>query len=150
MKNSSIKDWLIDSVIIIGLAVAAVYLLPLLSACIDALSLHFGRTLFWVRFIALDNLLPYIIIGSLLGLVAGWLIRHRRLALASLPSVLLCMFYVLYMSFGPIRYPWGQSWMDWVIVGSWLFLIAASLLSAWLILRKRQPNTALEPTPTAP
>jgi hypothetical protein len=150
MKSSSIKDWLIDSVIIIGLAVAAVYLLPLLSACIDALSLHFGRTLFWVRFIALDNLLPPVVIGSLLGLAAAWLIRHRKLYIACLPAVAVSAFYALYSVFGPVQIPWSWSWFDFVIIGGWLLLIAASLLCAWFILRKRQPNTALEPTPTAP
>ena len=151
MKKSSIGDWLIDSVIIIGLAAASVYLLPLLSALFGILSVRIGRTLFWVQSTILCDFLPHIIVGASLGTVAGWLVRHRKLSIASLPSVLFVAFYFLYSSFGPYPYPWGQVfWLDLRLVGDWLLLLVASFVCARFVLRRRQPNTALEPTPTAP
>lgn len=142
MKHSSIKDWLIDSVIILGLAGAAVYLLPLVSALFGLLDIRLGRTLFWVHSTILGDFLPHIIVGALLGTVAGWLVRHRKLSLASLPSVLFVVFYFLYSSFGPYPYHWGQVfWLDLRLVGDWLLLLIASLICARFVLRRRQPNT---------
>ncbi|MGA9451380.1 MAG: hypothetical protein WBW41_08565, partial [Verrucomicrobiia bacterium] len=100
MKYSSIKDWLIDSVIILGLAGTAVFLLPLVSALFGILDVRLGRTLFWVHSTILGDFLPHIIVGALLGTVAGWLVRHRKLSLVLLPSVLFVVFDSLYSVFG--------------------------------------------------
>ena len=137
MKNPNTKDWLIDSLIVVCLTGIAVFLLPLVSAWFVGISLHLGRTLYWVHSIALGDLLPHIIIGCLLGLVTAWLIRHRTLSVASLPAVLFCIFYGLYFSFGPEPYSWGQSRRDSVLVCSWLLLIIASLFCARFILQRR-------------
>ena len=137
MRYSSTRDWLIDSIIIIGLSVVAVYLLPFISY---VFAFQHSRTLFWVQFVAFDYLVPYLVTCSLVALVAAWLIRHRRLLLASLPSVLLCAFYFIYLTFGPFGYSWGHTWIDFVLVSSWLLSIGASALCAWFILRRRQPN----------
>jgi uncharacterized membrane protein YeaQ/YmgE (transglycosylase-associated protein family) len=151
MKQSSIRDWLIDSVLIVGLTGLAMFFLPWLSACFVRISLHLGRTLFWVHSTVLGDFLPHIIVGALLGVIAAWLVRHRKLSLALLPSVLFSVFCFVYFSFGAEAYHWGQVfWLDSVIVGDWLLLLIASFVCARFVLRRRQPNTALEPTPTAP
>ena len=151
MKKSRIRDWLLDSVLIAGLTVVAIFFLPWLEACLVRISLHLGRTLFWVHSTVFGDFLPHIIVGALLGVIAAWLVRHRRLSLALLPSVLFSVFYFLYFSFGAEAYHWGQVlWLDLIIVSDWLLLILASLFCARAVLRRRQPNTALEPTPTAP
>ena len=137
MKTPSTKDWLIDSLVVVCLTSVAVFLLPLVSAWFVGISLHLGRTLFWVHSIALGDFLPHIIIGCMLGLVTAWFIRHRALSVALLPAVLLCIFYVLYFSFGPEPYSWGQSRHDFVIICSWLLLIIAALFCARLVLQRR-------------
>jgi len=144
MKNSATKDWLIDGVVILALAGVSVFVLPMVSACCATLSLHVGRRPLLLVLMALDNLLPSILVGAALGIIAAALLRHRRLALALLPAVFLCLFYVSYDFFGP--YPLGRSWFDIVFVGSRLLLVAASLLCARVVLRRRQPNKASEPT----
>ena len=146
MKNPSTKVWLIDSGIVAGLTGVAILLLPLVSAWCAALSLHLGRTLFQIHSVAVGDALPHVMIGCFLGLAAAWLIRHRNLFLALLPPVLVCAFYMLYLSFGPYPHSWGQSWHDFVLVFDWLLLVAASFLCARLILRRREPNHAVEPT----
>ena len=141
MKKSSTRDWLIDSVIIICLAAASVYLLPLVSALFGILSVRLGRTLFWVQSTVLCDFLPHIIIGALLGVIASWLVRHRKLLLLLLPSVLFVAFYFLYSVFGAVPYPWGQVWwLDLRFVGDWLLLMMASFICGRFVLRKRQPN----------
>jgi len=151
MKKSSVRDWLIDSVIIIGLAAASVYLFPLLSALFGILSVHLGRTLFWVHSIMLGDFLPHIIVGALLGIIAAWLVRHRKLLLVLLPSVVFVVFYFLYSVFGAVPYPWGQVlWLDLVWVGDWLLLMIASFICGRFVLRRRQPSTAPSAPPTAP
>jgi hypothetical protein len=143
MKSSSTKDWLIDSCIVVGLSGIAAFLLPLVSAWCDALSLHLGRTLFQIHSVAVGDLLPHVVIGFFLGFAAAWFIRHRWLSLALLPSVLICAFYALYLSFGPYPYPWGQSRHDFVLVVGWVLLVTASFLCARLVLRRREPNHSL-------
>lgn len=152
MKTTKAVDSLIDAVLAVGLAgIAANFLLPLVSAWCAALSLHLGRTLFRVHSIALGDFAPHIITGIVLGVVTASLIRHRRLSLALLPSILLCVFYALYFSFGPYPHPWGTALSrDIVLVADWLLLIAASLLCARLILPRRQANKALQATAAAP
>jgi hypothetical protein len=151
MKKSSIIDWLIDSILIAGLTGVAILLEPWLAACFAMISLHIGRPLFWVHSTVLVDFLPHTIVGALIGTVAAWLVHHRKLSLALLPSVLFVVVYFLYSVFGAVRYDWGQVlWLDLVFVGDWLLLILASFICARVVLRKRQPNTALEPTPTAP
>ncbi len=151
MKSSSTRDWLIDSVIIMILAGIAVFMLPLLSAWFSALSLRLGRTLFWVHSIALDDLLPHVMVGSLLGLATAWLIRHPKLWLAILPTALLCLFYGLYFSFGSTPYPWGHSRFDFVMIGSWMLLVAAALFSGRVVLKRRQrDDPTFQPIAAAP
>jgi hypothetical protein len=93
MNNSNTNAWLIDSSVVVGLTGIAVFFLPWVSACCAALSLHLGRTR--VLLAAVGDLLPHLIVGCFLGLVAAWLIRHRKLSLALLPSILVCVFYAL-------------------------------------------------------
>jgi len=152
MKTTKAMDSLIDAVLVIGLAgLAANFLLPLVSAWCATLSLHFGRTLFWVHSVALGDVAPHILTGIVLGVVTASLIRHRRLSLALLPSILLCVFYVFFLSFGPYPHPWGAVFSrDIVLVADWLLLIAASLLCARLILRRRQANNSLQATAATP
>jgi hypothetical protein len=137
MKNTSTKNCLIDSLIVGCLTCVAVFVLPLVSAWFVTISLHLGRTLFWVHSIALSDLLPHAIIGCLLGLVTALLVRHRKLSVALLPAVLICIFYVFYLSFGSDPYHWGQSWHDFVLVGSWLLLIVVSLFCARFVFQRR-------------
>jgi hypothetical protein len=148
MKTSSIRDWLIDSVVIAGLTVVAIFFLPLLSACFGLISLYLGRTLFWVHFTVLDEFLPHIIVGALLGSVTAWLVRHRSLSLAVLPSVLFSLFYFLNSVFGAEPYSWGRVfWLDSIFAGDWLIMVIASIICAGFVLRRRQPVTVLEPLP---
>src|ERR1700683_4315516 len=81
-RRSRIGDWLIDSVIVITFAGISAFLLPLVTAWCIALSLHLGRTWYWVHSIALGDFLPNVILGSILGLATARLIRHRKLWLA--------------------------------------------------------------------
>lgn len=149
MKIANIKNWVIDSLIIGSLAWITTFILPLVSAGFTVISLHIGRTLFWVHSILLGDWLPHIIVGCLLGLVAGRLIRHRKLSIAMLPSVLYCIFFFCDMSFGAEPYPWGQViWLDLVIVSEWLLLLAASLVCARIVLKKRLPS-GQSPAPIA-
>jgi hypothetical protein len=151
MKISSIRDWLIDSLLIAGLTYVATLFEPWLAACFGTISVHIGRPLYWVHSTVLVDFLPHIIVGALLGIIAAWLVRHRKLLLVLLPSVLFVVFDFLYASFGPYPYHWGQVWwLDLVFVGDWLLLTTASFICGRFVLRRRQPNTALEPTPTAP
>jgi hypothetical protein len=131
-------DWLFDLTVVAGLSGAAVFLLPCLTGWLSPLSFRLGQTLFWVHAIALGHLLPHLITGTLLGLAAGWLIRHQRLALALLPAIVLCAFYLLYLTFGPYPYSWGRSLLDLIFVGNWLALVAAAFLGARIGLRRRQ------------
>jgi predicted branched-subunit amino acid permease len=159
MKSPSTRDWLIDSVIIIGLAGIGVYILPLWSPndpnglLNKHLANHVGPTLYWFLWLTL-YLIHFAIIGCLLGSAAGWLTRHRELSIASLPSVLLCLFYVIVKRFkhGFWGVPnfLGWFWIHFFIIGRWFLLIAASLICARFILRRRQPNKSLQPTATAP
>ena len=137
MKSPNARGRLMDLVLVVSLTVVAVFFLPSLSAWCAAVSLHLGRTLFWVHSIALGHLLPHLVIGGLLGFIAACLVRHRKLSVALLPSVLLCLFYVLYLSFGPYPYPWGQSRQDLVLIASWLLLVITSFLCARWILGRR-------------
>jgi len=149
MKKSSTRDWLIDSVVIIGLAAASVYLLPLVTALFGILSIRLGRTLFWVHSIILCDFLPHIIVGAMLGIIAAWLVRHRKLSVVLLPSVFFVVFDSLYSVFGAVTYPWGKVWwFDLAFVGDWLLLMIASFLCGRFVLRRRHPNIA--PSPTAP
>ena len=150
MKILSIRDWLADSVIVAGLTVIATYLLPLVVIPLASLRLHvLGAGPFWVRFVTVD-LPAFVVTGCVLGLAAGGLIRHRKLSVAFLPSVLFCVYLASIHTFVAPRYFWGQSWTDFMLVGRWLLLIAGSLVCARFILRRRQSNTALEPTATVP
>jgi hypothetical protein len=159
MKTSSLIDWLIDSLVIIGLAGIGVYILPLWSPndpnglLNKHLANHVGPTLYWVLWLTL-YLIHFVIIGCLLGSAASWLTRHRKLFIASLPSVLICLYYVIFKHFQHgfwlVPNAWGWFWIHFVLTGRWFLLVAASLICARFILRRRQPNTALEPTPTAP
>jgi hypothetical protein len=150
MRKSSIRDWLLDSVLIAGLTGVAIFFLPWLEACLVRISLHLGRTLFRVHSTVFGDFLPHIIVGALLGVIAAWLVRHRKLSLALLPSVLFSVFYFLYFSFGAEPYHWGQVlWLDLVIVSDWLLLLIASFVCARFVLRRRQPNNSLQPTATA-
>ena len=144
MKNPSVRDWLIDFVVVVCLPAVAVFLLPLFTAWFTPTSLRFGQ----IAFFAVGQLLPHTVIGCSLGVVAARLIRHRTVYVALLPSVLVCGFYVLYLSFGPIAYHWAQSRYDFVLIASWLLLVTASFLCARFILRRRQPNHSLQPTAT--
>jgi hypothetical protein len=151
MKSSCTRDWLIDFAIIMVLAGVAVYALPLLAALFLTVSSHLGRTLFWVHSIALGDLLPHFIVGSLLGLATARFIRHQTLWLALMPAVLFCLVYVLYFCFGSVPYPWGKSWQDFVIVSNWLLLVAAALLCARVVLKHRRPDdTTLQPAAAGP
>jgi len=151
MKKSSVKNWLIDSILVAGLTGVGILLEPWLAACFGVISLHIGRTLFWVHSTVLVDFLPHIIVGALLGAAAAWLVRHKRLLLALLPSGLFVVIDFLYSVFGAVPYPWGQVfWLDLVLVGDWLLVVVASIICARFVLRRRQPNTSLEPTPTAP
>jgi hypothetical protein len=132
MKNSSTRDWLIDSGVVLVLAVSGVYLVPLLSAWFAALLLRQNQPIIWPAMIV-----PHIIVGSLQGIAAACLVRHRKLFIALLPAILSCVYYILLYCF---LYHWGKSWLDVVIICSWLFLMAASFLCALFILRRRQLN----------
>lgn len=151
MKNPKINDWLTDSVTITGLTVATVYLLPRLSALLGMDLFHPALPLFWVRWLT-AQLLPYLIVGSLLGLAAGWLIRHRRLSLALLPPVLVGVIYLLYLTFAAEPYPWGNVlWVDLLIAGDGLLMLVAAFVCARLVLRRRQSaarEPMLNPNPT--
>jgi len=141
MKNSSIRDWLIDSVLIAGLTGVAILFEPWLAAWFIRISLHLGRTLFWIHSTVLGDFLPHIIVGALLGTAAAWLVRHRKLSLVLLPAVLFSVIYFLYSVFGSEPYPWGGVfWLDAVIVGDWLLLVITSFICARFVLRRRQPN----------
>jgi hypothetical protein len=142
MKNTNTRDWLIDSVAVLVLAVSGVYLVPLLSAWFAALSLYLDEPIIWPVIIV-----PHIIVGSLQGIAAACLIRHRKLFVALLPAILFCVYYVLLYCF---LYRWGRSWLDIVIICSWLLLMAASFLSAPFILRRREPDKSLQATAAAP
>jgi hypothetical protein len=145
MKNPSTKVWLIDSLIIGCITGIAVFLLPLVLYLFDASSMYLrhrlyaGHTLFWVHMLfwiqsfALGDLLCHVIVGCMLGLVTAWLIRHRTVALASLPTILLCIFYILFFSLGnrELLRP------DVVVVRNWLLLIIASLFCARFVLHRR-------------
>ena len=96
MKKSSIRGRLIDSVLIVGLTSAGILFEPWLAACFARISLHIGRPLFWFHSTLLVDFLPHIIVGALLGAAAACLVRHRKLLLASLPSVLFVLIYFLY------------------------------------------------------
>lgn len=139
--NMLIRAWLIDSLIVLGLAGIAVFLLPWVDGWFCALSLYLGRKLFWLHSVVLVHFLPHVIIGCFLGFTAACIIRHRRLWVAVLPSTLLCVFYLLYQTFGPYPYPWSGGRYDFVIVVSWLILILASLVCARFGLRRRQSGT---------
>lgn len=136
MNNANTRAWLIDSLIVLGLAGISVFLLPWVEGWFGALSLHLGRKLFWFRFVVLGLFLPYVVFGCFLGFTTARLIRHRRLFLAVLPSVLLGEFFLLFLTFGPYPCPWRGVWYDFVIVVSWLLLILASLLCARFVLRR--------------
>ena len=142
MKTSNTKDWVIDSLIIACLVSITAFFLPLVSAWFATISLHLGRTLFWLHLIVLGDLLPHIIIGCLLGLATAWLIRHRKLSIAMLPSVLFCIFYFCYLSFGTEPYYWGRViWLDLVILSDWCLLLVTTFVSAQFVLKKRpQPS----------
>ena len=142
MKISRIRDWLIDSILVAGLTGVAILFEPWLSACFARISLHVGRPLFWVHSTVLVDFLPHIIVGALLGVITGCLVRHQKLLLTLLPSVLFCVVYFLYSVFGAVSYPWGQVLgLDLVFVGDWLLLILASFICGRVVLRKRQPTT---------
>lgn len=137
--NVPIRDWLVDSLIVLGLAGISIFLLPWVEGWFGALSLHLGRLgrkLFWFRFVVLGRFLPYVIFGCVLGFAAAGVIRHHRLLVAVLPSILLSEFYLLFLTFGPYPYPWSGAKYDFVIVVSWLLLILASLLCARFVLRR--------------
>jgi hypothetical protein len=92
MKTAQGRDWLIDA-LLVGLAAAtAIVVLPSVIAFCIPLSLYLGRTLFWVHHIAFCDVLPHILTGSVLGAGTALLIRHRKLSVALLPSILLCLF----------------------------------------------------------
>jgi hypothetical protein len=104
MKSSSARDWLIDTVIVVVLGGIAVFIVPLVSACLGTLllSLPKGRNLFWVcSILVLGDWLPHAAVGFLVGLAAGGLVRHRQLWLAVLPALLCASFYAIYGVFGP-------------------------------------------------
>ncbi|MGD0813995.1 MAG: hypothetical protein ABSA83_10355 [Verrucomicrobiota bacterium] len=158
MKSSYIRDWLIDSAIVVVLAGIAIFLLPLVSAWISEFSFRLARTLrsqhqltlFWVYSIAMFDLLPHFIVGSLMGLATARFIRHQKLWLASMPALLFCLFHFLYYSFGPFPLHW-DSWWTFVIIGDWFLLGAATLLCARVVLRHRRPDdTTLQPVAVAP
>ena len=142
MKNPSTKNWLIDSLIVGCITGIAVFLLPLVLDCSNVISEHLrhslysGHSLFWVhtflwiQSFALGELLSYVIVGCMLGLATAWLIRHRKLALASLPAILLCIFYFLFFSFVGEHHSRGQLRPDVVLVCNWLLLVIASLFCA--------------------
>lgn len=141
MKKSCVLNWLIDSVLISGLTCVAIFFEPWLAACFAEISLHLGRPLFWVHSTVLMDFLPHIIVGALLGIIAAWLVRYRKLLLVLLPSVLFVVIYFLYSVFGAVPYHWGQVWwLDLVFVGDWLLLMIASFICGRLVLRRRQPN----------
>ena len=137
MRKADVGDWLVDAAVVVGLVGVAVFLLPLASAVFVGISLQLDQTLYWVHSIVLGYLLPSVLIGSLLGLTVARIIRHRKLVVALLPSVLLCLFYLLYYSFGPDRLAWGRTWVSLVIIASWLLLILTSGLCATWTLHRR-------------
>jgi hypothetical protein len=136
MNTAHGRDWLID-VLIVGLAATtAILVLPLVIAWCIPLSLYLGQTLFWVHHIAFCDFLPHMLTGSALGAGTALLIQHRKLSVALLPSILLCLFYALYFTFGPYPRAWGAVlWLDMVLFVDWLLLISASLLCGRLVLR---------------
>jgi hypothetical protein len=151
MKSLCIKDWLIDSAIIAVFAGVAVLALPLFAALFVTLSLQLGRTLFWVHSIALGDFLPHIIVGSLLGFATARFIRHGKLWLALMPAFLFCLVYGFYFCFGSTPYPWGKTWLDFVIISNWFLLVAAALLCARMVLKRRRLGDAmLQPAAVAP
>lgn len=103
MKNAKSSDSLIDGILIVAISAAAAFLLPWISAWFAELSLHFRRTLFWLHQVALSDLTPHILTGSIVGIVMGSLLRHRKLSLAALPSILVCTFSLFTFLSGRIR-----------------------------------------------
>jgi hypothetical protein len=147
MRNAGVRDWLVDSVVVGCLAGIGVFvLLPGLCALFVGLSLQIEGTLYRAFLSELGELLASALVGGLLGVAGGRLIRHRKLGVALLPSIVLGLFCFLHLSFSAIRYPWGQSWFDFVLVANWLVLIAASRLCAtWALHRRDRDRQAPRP-----
>lgn len=145
MKNPSLKDWLIDIVVVVGMGSVAVFWLPLVAAWCIMFSSLLGRTSVSVHSIVLGDLLPHVLIGCFLGYVTAWFVRHQKVVVAISPSVILSTFYLFYNSLGPLPYPWSRSWLDVVLVADELLLIAASWMCAWYVLKRRQSKQSLQP-----
>ena len=154
-KRSPLKDWLIDSVIVLILAGVVVFILPLAVALdaevsFRALPRGFGAFLpklhlarIWIHpidFLAFSDFPSHILIGSVIGLVAGAFLRHRRLWLAALPAALLCLIYVWHSSFGPDPYPSADSWRDFTLIADWLLFLATTLICARIMFHHRKQS----------
>ena len=131
--KSNVKNWLIDSAIVLVLTWTGDSLLGFVEVEFTSFLFRRSHTLL----VLLADFFPCIIIGCFVGSIAACFIRHRKLFLALLPSVLICLIEVVPKALAYGEYPWF--YLSWVstFVGSWLCFIGASFLSGWFVLWRR-------------
>lgn len=132
----------LDWVMIVIIASVGVLVFPLFAAWFGAIYLRFAAFApksIWVN-LAFCETLPSVLWGVVLGACAAGILRHRSVLMAILPSIIVCVFNIVYEYVIPAPYlslkRW--SWINGVFIGNWLSIVLVSFVSARFVLHKRR------------
>jgi hypothetical protein len=128
------KHALIDTGLVLATTAAGILLLPFISALFVRLSLSLD--MFVYLHPITGDFLPHVVTGVTVGVVGALISQTKKIVVPTIPGLLVCVFYALYGTFGPIPYPWNGTYYDAVLVGSWISLVLSCLWISMVLLRK--------------